>query len=138
MIKLKNLIESKKVEWISSYFSGNLKKQAEKVESLMYDWWWQSRSDKLKEAIKILKKYPELRKQSIKNLIATKGKPNKVWQHVAPDDNGGISYTIYKSVADRFADESGGDVNDYSIGLRDIFYYTGNSEGEIFLNWDIK
>ena len=109
------------------------------VEKLMKDWWWNSSATSRDKAINLLKRNQDIREESIKKLERELGKPIKkikVYQHESPDSYS-ISYTLSKGVAERFANESEGKVEDYIIDRKDIFYYTGNSEKELFLTWDI-
>jgi hypothetical protein len=115
-----------------------LENAKEQVEKLMKDWWWNSSASSRDKAIKILKRNPDIREESIQQLESKIGtiKKLKIYQHESPDSDS-ISYTLSKGVAERFADESGGDVEDYIISRDEIFYYTGNSEKELFVTWDI-
>jgi len=110
------------------------------VEKLMKDWWWKADSFSRDKAIGIIKSNPEIREKSldkIDNLFNEDGFM-KVYQHESPDGDLSTSYTTSKIVAEQFAEESGGKVSEYDVERNEIFYYTDNSEKELFLTWDYK
>jgi len=106
--------------------------EAKKVSKLMKSWWDQARSDHRDEALKIVIQNPQIGKDSIKDL------PDElvVYKHIAPDFEG-HSWTLSKSIAEGFAEESGGEVISDEISKEDILYNTKNSEEEVFLKYDL-